>query len=124
MHLPPGTCALELVLDAFPAPPPVQAHPISTFPPVLLDIALVVAAEVPAAAVLAAVTDGAGDLLESIRLFDRYTDAESLGPGLKSLAFGLRFRASDRTLTLEEAAVARDAAVARAAERCGAHLRG
>jgi len=42
---------------------------------------------------------------------------------VKSLAFALRFRAADRTLTVEEASVARDAAVARAAEDYGARLR-
>ena len=33
---------------------------------------------------------------------------------MKSLAFALRFRAPDRTLTVDEATAARDAAVARA----------
>jgi phenylalanyl-tRNA synthetase beta chain len=90
---------------------------------VLLDIALVVPAEVAAGDVLAAVRSGAGPLLESARLFDVYADADRLGPGVKSLAFALRFRAADRTLTVEEASVARDAAVARAAEQYGARLR-
>ena len=66
---------------------------------------------------------GAGELLESLRLFDVYT-GEQLGEGKKSLAYALRFRAPDRTLTVEEAAAARDAAVALAAERTGAALRG
>src|SRR5207247_544510 len=83
------------------------------FPPVLLDIALVVSADVAAADVLTAIRSGAGPLLESARLFDTYADPERLGPGLKSLAFALRFRAADRTLTIEAASVARDAAVAR-----------
>jgi phenylalanyl-tRNA synthetase beta chain len=43
-----------------------------------------------------------------------------VGEGKKSLAFALRFRAPDRTLTEQEAGAARDAAVALAAERCGA----
>jgi phenylalanyl-tRNA synthetase beta chain len=90
---------------------------------VLLDIALVVPAEVAAGDVLAAIRSGAGNLLESARLFDVYADEERLGPRAKSLAFALRFRAADRTLTVEEASVARDAAVARAAERFGARLR-
>jgi phenylalanyl-tRNA synthetase beta chain len=90
---------------------------------VLLDIALVVADTVPSADVLAAVADGAGELLESVRLFDVYADDVRLGPGLKSLAFAMRFRASDRTLTVEEASAARDAALARATARVGAQLR-
>jgi phenylalanyl-tRNA synthetase beta chain len=57
-------------------------------------------------------------------LFDVYADEERLGPDVKSLAFSLRFRARDRTLTVEEATVARDAAITRASERFGAQLRG
>src|SRR5262249_856510 len=64
------------------------------------DVALVVADEVPAAEVEAALRGGAGELLESVRLFDRYTDPERLGEGRKSLAYARRFRAPDRTLTL------------------------
>ncbi|HEY7048230.1 MAG TPA: phenylalanine--tRNA ligase subunit beta [Jatrophihabitantaceae bacterium] len=123
LELPPRTAAMELDLDAFAAPPPAQAPQISSFPPVLLDIALVVPAEVPAGSVESAVRDGAGELLESVRLFDVFADAERLGADRKSLAFALRFRAPDRTLTGDEAAAARDAAVARAAELCGAELR-
>jgi phenylalanyl-tRNA synthetase beta chain len=84
---------------------------------------MVVPEAVPAAALLETVRAAAGDLLESVRLFDVYTDTDRLGAGLKSLAFALRFRAPDRTLTVEEATVARDAAVAAAAERFGASLR-
>ncbi|MCK5928406.1 MAG: hypothetical protein KAG80_09450, partial [Nocardioides sp.] len=64
----------------------------------------------------------AGELLESIRLFDVYR-SEQLGEGRKSLAFALRFRAPDRTLTDEDTTSAREAAVARAAERTGASQR-
>ncbi len=123
MGLPPRTCAVELDLDAFAPPPPAHAPVLSTYPPVLLDLALVVPVEVAAADVLAAVRAAAGELLESARLFDVYTDADRLGPDLKSLAFALRFRAPDRTLTLEEATAARDAAVARTHELFGARLR-
>jgi phenylalanyl-tRNA synthetase beta chain len=124
LGLPARTCAMELDLDAFGVPDPAQAPELSNLPPVLLDLALVVPEDVPAAAVQAAVVEGAGELLESARLFDVYADAERLGPGLKSLAFALRFRAAARTLTVEEATTARDAAVAVAADRFGARLRG
>ena len=124
LDLPARTCAMELNLDAFDPPPPAQAPVLSNYPPVLLDLALVVARQVPAADVLAAIRAGAGELLESVRLFDVYTDDERLGAGLKSLAFALRFRAPDRTLTGDEATAARDAAVAEAGARVGAVLRG
>jgi phenylalanyl-tRNA synthetase beta chain len=124
LGLPLRTCALELDLDAFEVPAPAQAPVLANLPPVLLDLALVVAEDVPAAAVREAIVAGAGPLLESVRLFDVYADSERLGSGLKSLAFALRFRAADRTLTVEEATAARDAATAEAGRRLNARLRG
>jgi phenylalanyl-tRNA synthetase beta chain len=90
---------------------------------VLLDVALVVDAEQPAAEVADALREGAGELLESLRLFDVYT-GDQVGQARKSLAFSMRMRALDRTLTTEEATAARDAAVAVAARRHGAVVRG
>ncbi|MFI8220728.1 phenylalanine--tRNA ligase subunit beta [Streptomyces sp. NPDC085932] len=125
LGLPARTCAMELDLDAVEAAgdATVAAPRISTFPVATQDVALVVDAVVPAAEVEEALRDGAGELLESIRLFDVYENAEQLGDGRKSLAYALRFRAADRTLTVDEASAARDAAVALAGERVGAELR-
>jgi phenylalanyl-tRNA synthetase beta chain len=123
LGLPERTCAMELDLDALPAPEPATAPGISTYPPVLLDVALVVGAGVAAADLENTLRASAGPLLESVRLFDVYVDADRLGPDRRSLAFALRFRAPDRTLTNEEATSARDAAIAAAAERHGARLR-
>lgn len=123
LDLPKRTCAAELVLDALPLPSVVPAARFSTFPPALIDVALIVDAETPAATVEGALVAGAGELLESVRLFDVYSSAQ-LGEGRKSLAYKLTFRAADRTLTVEEAVAARDAAVAEAARRVGAVLRG
>ncbi len=91
----------------------------SSYPLAKEDVALTVDAAVPTAAVESALREGAGELLESIRLFDLYT-GDQVGEGRKSLAFALRFRAADRTLTEEETTAARDAAVALASERTGA----
>ena len=119
LDLPPRTCAMELDVDALPpAPIPVGPH-VSTFPPVLVDLALVVPDEVPAAEVEEALREGAGELLESIRLFDLYTGAP-VPAGSRSLAYALTLRAPDRTLTGEEANAARDAAIAVAVARTGA----
>jgi len=96
---------------------------ISNYPPALIDLALVVPAGTPSAVVEAAIVDGAGSLLEAVRLFDVYT-GEQVSSGSKSLAYKLTFRAPDRTLTAEEAVAGRDAAVAVAAERFGATRRG
>jgi phenylalanyl-tRNA synthetase beta chain len=123
LELPRRTCVMELDLDAIPPAPVVEAVRLSTFPPALIDVALVLAASVPTADVEVALVAGAGDLLESVHLFDVYA-SDQLGAGLRSLAYKLTFRAPDRTLTVEEAVAARDAAVAEAAARFGAVLRG
>ncbi|OBI59631.1 phenylalanine--tRNA ligase subunit beta [Mycolicibacterium fortuitum] len=121
--LPKGTCAVELDLDAVPILETLPAPKVSPFPAVFQDISVIVDSEVASAAVVAAVRDGAGELLEDVRLFDVYTGPQ-IGEGRKSLTLALRFRAADRTLTEDEASAARDAAVAVATERVGAVLRG
>lgn len=121
--LPKGACAVELDLDAVPIVETLPAPRVSPFPAVFQDISVVVGDEVAAAAVVDAVRDGAGELLEDVRLFDVYTGPQ-IGEGRKSLTLALRFRAADRTLTEDEASAARDAAVAVAGERVGAVLRG
>ena len=119
--LPKRTVAAEVDLDLLIARAVhLRAAPtFSSYPVAKEDVALVVDASVPAADVEAALREGAGELLESIRLFDVYT-GDQVGEGKKSLAYALRFRAPDRTLKEGEAAAARDAAVALAAERTGA----
>ena len=122
LDLPPRTCAVEIDLDALPLRDDRPAPQVSPYPPVSVDVALVAAADVPAAELTEALEVGGGDLLEQVRLFDVYT-GEQVAEGNRSLAFTLRFRAPDRTLTNEEANAARDAAVAVAADRFGATLR-
>jgi phenylalanyl-tRNA synthetase beta chain len=95
---------------------------VSPFPAVFQDVSLIVADDVAAQSVVDAVRDGAGELLEDVRIFDVYTGPQ-IGVGNKSLALALRFRAPDRTLTEDEASAARDAAVAVAVERVGAEQR-
>ncbi|HEY6795907.1 MAG TPA: phenylalanine--tRNA ligase subunit beta [Kineosporiaceae bacterium] len=125
LGLPARTVAAELDLDALIGASGEirRAEPVSVYPVAKEDVALVVDADVPAARVEAALRAGAGDLLESVRLFDVYT-GQQVGDGRKSLAFALRLRAPDHTLTAAEAAAARDAAVARARAELGAVLRG
>ncbi len=121
--LPRGTCAMELDLDAVPNVASLPAPRVSPFPAVFQDLSLVVSVDVSAQAVIDAVRDGAGHLLEDVVLFDVYTGPQ-IGEGNKSLTLALRFRAADRTLTEDEASAARDAALARAGELLGAQLRG
>jgi phenylalanyl-tRNA synthetase beta chain len=119
--LPPRSAAVELDLDGLLAAVPdvVPGPSFSTYPLAKEDVALSVDASVSVAEVEQALRSGAGDLLESIRLFDVYT-GEQVGAGQRSLAFALRFRAPDRTLTEEETGAARDSAVAAAAAAVGA----
>jgi phenylalanyl-tRNA synthetase beta chain len=123
--LPQGTCAVEVDLDALIALAPITGHieGLSSHPATKQDVALVVDATVPQARVEAALRQGAGPLLESIRLFDHYTGPQ-IGPGQQSLAYNLVFRAPDRTLTEAEASQARAQAVAEATRQWGAVLRG
>ena len=103
-------------------PPIPQWRPVSRFPSSDIDLAFVVADEVPATAVRRAVADEAGELLADLELFDVYR-----GPGIeagrRSLAFRLRLQAPDRTLTDAEVAQVRERAI-RAAAGLGAELRG
>lgn len=125
LGLPERTSAMELDLDLLERAGTgvIRAPRISTYPVATQDVALVVPGDVPAAEVEWALREGAGELLESLRLFDVFA-GEQIGAGHKSLAYALRFRAPDRTLTVDETTAARDAAVALAAERTGAVLRG
>ena len=121
LGLPARTVGGELDLDVLTtaAEATVQARTLDTFPMAQSDIAVVVAEEVPAATVAAALRGGAGERLESLSLFDVYR-GDQVGDGRKSLAYRLTFRAPDRTLTTDEVSVLRDSAVRAAAVAVGA----
>lgn len=124
LHMPARTVAMEINAEKVfaAAADVIVAKPISTFPVATQDVALVVPAEIPAQSVLETLREGAGELLEDVALFDEY-QGTGIPEGRKSLAFGLRFRATDRTLTADEASAARASAVELAAERFGATQR-
>lgn len=121
--LPPRTCAMELELDALPdRENETRAPRLSTYPVAKEDVALVVDATVPSADVADALQRGGGALVESVRLFDVYR-GDQVPSGHASLAFSLRLRADDRTLTADDVAQVRSAAVAEAERTTGAVLR-
>ena len=124
LDLPRVVAVLEMDLDALIeyGRREVITTPIVGFPAATQDLSLVVSADIPAGLVLAAVVDGAGDLLENARLIDDYRGT-GVPEGSKSLTFALRFRGADRTLTAAEASDAKLAGVAVAADRFGAALR-
>jgi phenylalanyl-tRNA synthetase beta chain len=97
--------------------------PFSEFPPVVEDIALVLADGVSGGEVLRAAREAGGDLLERVEVFDRYV-GEPIPSGHHSLALRLTFRAPDRTLTDAETADVRGRIVASLVDRFAAELRG
>jgi phenylalanyl-tRNA synthetase beta chain len=123
--LPPRSCAMELRVDELllAAPDLATAPTMSTYPPATFDLAVVVADDVPAAAVTAALRSGAGELVEQVRLFDVYA-GDQVPAGHRSLAFAFRLRAADRTLTADDVAAARSGAIAAAEDALDARLRG
>jgi phenylalanyl-tRNA synthetase beta chain len=118
--LPERSVAFAVALNALPDSQLVRPTTVGTMPAAVQDVALVVDAKVSAADLEGALREGAGDLLESITLFDRY---DKIGDGKISLAFTLVFRATDRTLTGEEVSAMREAATAVAAAKFGAVVR-
>ena len=118
--LPERSVAFAVGLSALPDSELVRPTVVGTMPAALQDVALIVDENISAADLEAALRAGAGDLLESITLFDRY---DKIGDGKISLAFTLVFRAQDRTLTGEEVSAMREAATNQAAKSCGAIVR-
>ncbi len=124
LGFPAHSAAFELNLTALFATlsgKPVQAKPISTFPPVKQDLAFTVSTDVTAAELEKTIVEAVGNSLESIDLFDVYT-GDQLGEGLKSLAYAVTFRAEDKTLTSEDSEAIRKRIVD-AAAKLGAQLR-
>jgi phenylalanyl-tRNA synthetase beta chain len=117
--------AVELDLDALLAATrlPEQAVEVSRYPGSNIDLAFVLSDRVPAADVIATLRAAGGPVLEEIRLFDVFR-SDALGPGVVSLAFALRFRASDRTLTDEQVGALRKRCISAVEKAHGAQLRG
>jgi phenylalanyl-tRNA synthetase beta chain len=98
------------------------ARPVSRFPASSIDLAFVVDDRVPAAAVQTTLVAAGGELLEHVALFDVFR-SDALGPGKVSLAFALRFRALDRTLTDDEVSALRRECIDAVVSAHGAELR-
>jgi phenylalanyl-tRNA synthetase beta chain len=117
--------AFELDLDALAAraPEKPEFEEVSPFPEVRQDLAFVVADDVPAAALAAAIHEAGGPELRSVEVFDEYRGAQ-VGGGKRSLAFRVAFGSPERTLTDEDAAAIRFRIVDALAKGFGAELRG
>ncbi|NYI41722.1 phenylalanine--tRNA ligase subunit beta [Demequina lutea] len=86
------------------------------------DFAFVVPASVTAGALVAAVREAGGDLVEDARVFDVYEGAQ-VEAGHKSMAVNVRMRAADHTLSADEVLGVREAVIAAATGQLGAVLR-
>ena len=124
LGLPVRTAAFEIDLDALLAQPDERdwTGALSTYPVSRQDVALVVDEALPAAALMDTLRSAAGEELESLEVFDVYT-GDQVPDGAKSLALRMTFRATDRTLTADEASRLREAATTAAATKHGAEVR-
>jgi phenylalanyl-tRNA synthetase beta chain len=118
-----ATFGIDMGRVAAVAPEVTEYTDLTSYPSLRQDLAVIVAADVPAARVLATVRGAGGDLLAHTGVFDVYT-GEQVGEGRVSLALHLEFRAPDRTLTDEDVAPVRDRIVAALQEELGGELRG
>lgn len=125
-ELPARSIAFEIDADALidsRGSEPIQVAPVATYPAAKEDVALVIDSDVSAYEVEQVVREAAGDILEDLRIFDVYT-GDQIPDGKKSLAFALRLRAQDHTLTAEETASVRNRILKQTRATFGAELRG
>ena len=125
--LPGATFIAEIDMEALVGAANLQAHyrPIPRLPAALRDLAVVVpdGDAHSAAALEEAVRASAGEALESVEVFDVYTDDERLGAGNRQVALRLSFRLPDRTLTDAEVDEAMQTVTDHLARTLGAKVR-
>ena len=92
------------------------------FPPVRRDVAFFVPEAVTHQRLMSALRGAAGEWLAGIELFDVYA-GPGTPPGMKSLAYALRFEHPERTLAETEIQGIQDKMSAAVQEQCGARLR-
>ena len=93
-----------------------------TYPPLRLDLAVVVDEGVPAGDLLLAAREAVGDELREARFLSDYR-GDQIPRGRKSIAFSVAFQSAERTLSDEDGVRLRDAIVGALGERFGAELR-
>jgi phenylalanyl-tRNA synthetase beta chain len=92
------------------------------FPPVERDIAVVVGEEVLIQDIEEEIKKTGGELIEKVVLFDLYRGGQ-VPPGKKSLAYSLRYRRKDRTLTDQEVEKVHQNIISQLKDRFNAKLR-
>ena len=124
LDLPREVFVFELSYDALVAAAQITPtfHGVPRFPAVLRDLAVTLDGAVAAAAVTDEIRSAGEGLVEEAILFDVYRGT-NIPEGRKSLAFAIRYRAADRTLTDDEAVKVHERIVKRLAEKFRAELR-
>lgn len=122
LDLPRGVMLFECDVDALLPRGLPNYRPVSKFPAVTRDLAILVSAATPFAAVEETVREAGGADLKRLELFDEYR-GERLPEGTKSLAFSLSFQKVAATLTDSEVNAQMEAITRALAERLSARLR-
>src|SRR5579884_1192924 len=99
-----------------------RMEPISNYPPVVEDLAFVVAEEVTAAQVLEAIRKAGGSLLTSVELFDVYR-GQPIPAGQKSLAYRLTYENPEAPLKESQVVAIRNRIIQRVRDAVGGVLR-
>lgn len=99
-----------------------QLKPISKFPEIRRDIAILLKQTVPAQVIQDTICNVAGDWLKDVFIFDVY-QGKGISPGLKSVAVGLVFQHPSRTLVDDEVTTSVEQVIKELKERLGAELR-
>jgi phenylalanyl-tRNA synthetase beta chain len=113
----------ELRLEGLEAGKVPRFAPLSRFPAIRRDLAVVVEEAVAGEAVRACIGHAAADMLRNLEFFDVYR-GEGIDPGKKSLALALTLQAPDRTLQDAEVEAVMVRVVGALRDQLGATLRG
>ena len=97
-------------------------HPLPKYPASTRDIAVLCDDVIPVAHMQKAIEKAVGTILESVSLFDVYR-GKNIPEGKKSVAYSLKLRRSDRTLTDSECDEAMNKAISTLEEKFAAKLR-
>ena len=122
LDLDPAVFAFELELPDF-ADAPLLFQAPSRFPAVARDLSFFIGAEVPAAALIAALLDGGESLLCDVQLLEDYREPGKVPAGQKGMLFNLTYRSDERTLVDVEVSAAHERLVARLQGRFPVQLR-
>ncbi|SHE76622.1 phenylalanyl-tRNA synthetase beta subunit [Microbulbifer donghaiensis] len=122
LDLPKAAFVFELSLEALGQARLPAFRPLSRFPEVRRDLALLIDADVPAASMVETAVEAAGETLTDLKVFDVY-QGKGIDFNRKSVAMGLTFQHPSRTLNDDEINAAVDAVVGKLEQKYNASLR-